>query len=251
MSSPGGLSGLLHAPLPGTRARADADLAARLQKVLTGFDGVQSANVIVARPPDSPEASPHVAVQLRLTDGFEPTGSWIRTLRTLSLRAMPHVNPLDLTIVESTGRTLLESGEALATAPPDPAPPSRERTVDRTFVLQPWWIYAATLLGFLAVIAGVLVSTLRRKDAAEELLDEPAGPLDFLTAHPVDSIATSLCDERPTVIAAILALAPDDLASRLERHAALPDDLPHLSEPPASEMAEPLAQVLRRRLQGR
>ncbi len=243
--SPGaGLSDLLSGPLPGTQAREDADLSARLERALLGFDGVEAVSVIVARPSDAPDAPPHVAVQLKLVAEFTPTPAWLNTVRVFSLRTIPHLDPSSLTIVDSRGQTLSEAGESRL--PPMVAP--EVGVVDETFRFDPWWLLAAAGAGFVLVIGGVAVQRSLRRNHGSDSEVEAAGPLDFLREAPEERVASVLAGERPEVIAAVIALAPSATARRLARRYEVPADLPHLSEPPDPALVAALARTLRERL---
>lgn len=241
---PAGLTDLLSAPLPGTQARDDADLSRRLERALADFDGVDGARVILVRPPNSPEALHHAAVQLTLAHGFIPAPAWLNTVRTFCLRTVPHLEPHALTIVDSTGRTLHEAGEALV----PPVPPPTTGVVDETFRFEPWWLWAAAGAGFLLVVAGAVSQRILRRDPGPSAPARSDGPLEFLTALPDERIAAALAEERPELIAAVLSLAPPELAARLRRHGALPHDLPRLSGPLDAATAAALTKALRGRL---
>lgn len=239
-----GLSDLLSGPLPGTQAREDADLSARLEHALLGFDGVEAVRVIVARPSDAPDAPPHVAVQLKLVAEFAPTPSWLDTVRLFSLRTIPHLDASSLTIVDSRGQMLSEAGESHL--PPIVAP--EMGVVDETFHFSPWWLLAAAGVGFVLVIGGVALHRSLRGDREADAEAEAAGPLDFLREAPEERVARELAGERPEVIAAVIALAPVEMARRLAHRYDLPADLPDLSEPPDPALVTALARALRERL---
>lgn len=246
-ASVGDLGDLLSAPMPGTRARADADQAARLEGALPGFDGVDRAHVIISRRQDDGAQSPEVAVQLQLREGFSPTPAWLSTLCAFAFRTVPDLDENSLTIVDSAGRTLHEAGASLIAAPPARPSPGTG-VLDETFRFDPGWLWAAAGLGFLLVVAGLAVQLLLRRGPEVEEPVDVAGPLDFLAGIPVDRLVDVLRDERPEVLAAVVSLAPEAVAERLRRHEALPERIPALTEQLAPDLTEALARELRARL---
>lgn len=244
-SSGGGvLSDLLSAPLPGTQARADADLAARLQQTLLGFDGVNDARVLVTRVSPEPDAPSGVVVQLKLDPQFRPTPAWLDTLCIFSLRIIPDLDPDRLTIAASDGRTLLEAGESRL---PEISTP-RTPVLDETFRSGPWWLLAAAGAGFVLVSCGLLLHRLVRGEAGRQEARAADGPLEFLRDLPEERVARVLSQERPEVVAAVMALAPAGLAERLAARCELPAQLPRLAGPLGRPMVNALADALRRRL---
>ncbi|MGI5818241.1 MAG: hypothetical protein ACOX9R_09095 [Armatimonadota bacterium] len=242
--SAGGLGGLLSAPLPGTRARDDAQLAASLERALVGFDGVERATVIISRSPEAVASSLHVALQLTLAPDFAPTPAWVETLCGFVLRIIPHLDRGGLTIVESTGRTLYDAGDTRL----PPAPTPAIGVIDETFHFEPWWLWAAAGAGFTLVIAGAAVQRFARRDPAPEAVVATPGPLDFLEAVPVEHVAGVLADERREVVGAVLALAPEPVAAALRDQMAERPGVPIAPEHPDPRMTAALATALRGRL---
>lgn len=242
LPSAGGLGGLLSAPMPGTRARENAELTVSLEQALERFDGVEAANVIVSDVAGQPSTSPSVAVQMTLSDEFIPTTPWLKTIRAFCLRTIPRLDQQSLTVVESSGHVLYDNGEMLV--PPSPEAP----VIDATFTFQPWWLWIAAVAGFLLVIAGVMTQRALRTPTASGSEPTEPGPLDFLERVPDERIAVALSRERPEVVAAVLALAPAPLAARIAQHEALPRELSAHSGPPDPATTAALARALRERL---
>ena len=244
-SSGGGvLSDLLSAPLPGTQARADADLAPRLQQTLLGFDGVNDARVLVTRVSPEPDAPSGLAVQLKLDPQFRPDHARLDTIGIFSLRIIPDLDPDRLTIAASDGRTLFEAGESRL---PEISTP-RTPVLDETFRSGPWWLLAAAGAGFVLVSCGLLLHRLVRGEAGRQEARAADGPLEFLRDLPEERVARVLSQERPEVVAAVLALAPARLAERLAARGELPAQLPRLAGPLGRPMVTALADAQRRRL---
>ncbi|MFW6437601.1 MAG: hypothetical protein ACOCZ7_01195 [Armatimonadota bacterium] len=236
------LHGLLSAPMPGTRAREQAELSATLEHALSSFDGVEAVRVIISPSSESAADSPNAAVQMTLSEGFTPNPGWLRAICALCIRTIPLLDRQRLTVVESSGRILYDSGETLLTAP------TAAPVVDATFAFEPWWLSAAAAVGFLVVIAGVMTHRALRK--VPEPVAEPRGdgPLDFLARVPDDRIISALSRERPEVIAAVLTLAPEAVARRLRQHEELSVRSAVAISRPGQPMIAALAAALRERL---
>jgi hypothetical protein len=240
-----GLGGLLSAPMPGTQAREVAETAARVEAMLSGFDGVTSAAVIVS-PPSDAEASPDVGVQLALEQDFEPTLTWLDAICAFALRTVPRLDRSSLTVVDSTGRILYDSGEAHL--PPTAAALPETGVIDSTFHFEPWWLWVAGGLGFLLVVAAMAAQLLLRDEPEVIEPEHEPGPLDFLEDVPEEQLATALAQEREELVAAVLALAPEPLATRLhEREELTCAPLARIG-PPDAMITAALASALRERL---
>jgi hypothetical protein len=246
-ASAGSLSELLSAPLPGTRARSDDDLARRLEGALAGFDGVETAHVLISRQSEDAQSSPGVAVQLHLSEDASLTPAWLSTVCAFCIRTIPGLDATSLTVVDDSGRTLHEDGRTLVPAV-SASPPQADRVVDETFRFGPGWLWAAAGAGFLLVVTGLAVQLLLRSQSEEEQRPVEAGSLSFLSTVPIERVVEALRQERPQVLAVVTGLAPEDVAERLREHGAFPDDIPTPTETPAPEMTDALARELRARL---
>lgn len=245
--APGRLGRLLSSPLPGTLAHEDAEFATRLETTLAGFDGIESARAIVSGSEDRGDRSRAVVIQLVLADGFCPTQSWLDTIRVVTLRIVPGLDPNALTLVDSTGRILHDAGHTHLPAPA-PAVPRQHGPIDETFHFEPWWLWMAGGVGFVLVVTGVCVQLFLRRDPGPAPEQREPGPLDFLQAVPDERIARTLAGERPEVIGAAMALMPEEQAERLRLLDSFPSDAPLPREQPDPAMAAALAEVLRERL---
>ncbi|MFW5867490.1 MAG: hypothetical protein ACOCX2_06710 [Armatimonadota bacterium] len=245
-SSLGGVGELLSAPMPGTRAREDADLTARLEQALSSFDGVEAASVIISFGSDDRSPSPEVAIQMRLSGGFTPTPTWLEAIRAFSLRTIPELDESALTIIDSSGRLLYDGGETHLT--PGLAPPPEAPLLDATFAVEPWWLWIAAGAGFVLVLAGVMTHRAVNKtpEPAAEATDP--GPFGFLDSVPDEQIATVLAQERPEVIAAVLALLPASTRGRLSEWEPAFSDLPAHLDQPDPAMTAALVKALRAKL---
>lgn len=240
-----GLGGLLSTPMPGTRARESVELAARLERALSGFTGVDSVSAIVSTPSADEAVSPQVAVGMTLREDFSPTPDWLEAVCVLSLRTIPDLSPDSLTIVDSSGRILHDEGVSHL---PEIAPPPDTGVIDETFVFQPWWLWAAAGVGFLLVIAGVAAQLPLRRDPQPSDAESEPGPLDFLDGVPEGELVRVLAEEREEIVRAVFALAPEAVVERLRRDEALVCEARSASTPPDSRMVAALAAALRARL---
>ncbi|MBD3293275.1 MAG: hypothetical protein GF393_10145 [Armatimonadia bacterium] len=205
--------------------------------------------MILSRSINRAAEPPEVAVQLRLMDGFSPTARWVSTLSAFSLRTIPDLDANSLIVADSAGSILYEEGSSMVPAATPPAGQGGG-LVDETFRFEPGWLWAASGLGFLLVVGGLAVQLLLRGESEPEGAAVEAGPLDFLETVPADRIVAALHNERPQVVAAVVGLAPHQVAERLRRHDALPEHVSPLTERPAPDLTEALARELRARLVG-
>lgn len=234
---------MLSGPLPGTRARDDRDAARALEQALLGFEEVIGVRVILTGDPArSPDAARRAAVQLSLAGG-PPPRAWIETVADFILQAVPGLSETDLTIVDTAGNALFVRGlpvepsrSTVVTDYPHGPPPEGERTA---------WLVTAALAGAALVAALVLV---RRRNGAEiEAPSEPPAPFAFISDLSDEDLCELLRGERPSVVAAIIHLAPAGEAERLRRCCDA-SELPALGRPPFTELAAALESALRTKL---
>ncbi len=243
------LGGLLSRPLPGTPERADADFAAALRDALLGFDGVEDASVVISRSsaPDPPHRS--AAIRLALAPDHAPTREWVAGLATFIVGAERDLSPDALTIVSSSGAVLYSRGEVTLSEPERPREPLGRAT---------WQAHGAWLLGAgaFACMAVLAVTLLRgssiSSDSPSELQAPPAAhrqtenPLGFLATLTDDGLRAALADERPEVVAAVVAEVDEETAERVT--ALLNAELPPLLTTTPPEITAALAQALETKL---
>lgn len=246
----GGWSGLLSRPLPGTSAREDADLASSLERALVGFDGIESARVVIVRPSSEgtfAKPSPRrAAVQVTLAPDVPTTSSWTESVAMFTLQAVPDLDPQELTIVDSGGHVLYASGQAQA---PTTRPSEAEATDEgpRPATSAWWWLLPA-LFG-LAVVAVVLLGTRRRP--GEQGLPEPEGPLAFLETLSDDELRIAFAGERAEVVGVALGQLSARGGERLRRVLRAPDQVQAPPAPPPTEVLTAMAGAFRGKLQAR
>lgn len=242
-------SGILSRPLPGTLARDDADLASALERALAGFDGVNSARVVIARPPAKTslqEPAPRrAAVQVTLSPEVPCTTSWTETLAAFILQAIPELDPAQLTVVDSAGHALYAGGRARApqaqplTGAPDDEPPASATSAW-------WWLLAVALVG-LGVTAALLTGRSRRAQRAPAA---EAGPLSFLRDLSSHELRLAFAGERTEVIAAALSALSPPARERLRRVLAVPAHVQALQAALSPQVLTAMAQALREKLEG-
>ncbi|MEA3402460.1 MAG: hypothetical protein U9R79_14580 [Armatimonadota bacterium] len=246
--SAGGLGEILGRPLPGTPAREDADAAQRLEAALRGFQGVGGAHVIISRSADSDTDAPvrRAAVQLSLTPEHEPSARWVDGLSAFILAAVPHLQAGELTIVDAAGRTLYSRGSP-ARFMTAPAPPPAASAGPFPFAgLSPWIILAAALV-CAAGLAFVLLRGARVRPPEEP--QRTPSEFAFLTSLPDERLRAVLGDERPELLAMVLAQVDRRDAQRMREVLELPSPIAPAAEPDP-DVVSAVAEALRRKVAG-
>lgn len=238
----GGLGSLLSRPLPGSEARADADAAAALEEALTGFEGIDACRVILSRE-SSPSSHPprRAAVQVTLTEDFEPTLPWLDGIVSFAQQAVPGLDARQLTIVDSTGRTLYAGGDFVALATPAPPPPEEDVAPG----LDPGLLIAA---GLLACSLVVLLVALRSRPSPADESPSPPGPFAFVASLDNDELEALLADERSEVAAVVARHCPEEDRRRVRRAAGLAEQPEGQRRDADPEAVSALAEALHRKL---
>ncbi len=240
----GGWSRILSRPLPGTLGREDADLADALERALAGFDGIESARVVIVRPPTAAFQEPaprRAAVQVALSPEVPRLNSWTETVVAFILQAIPDLDPQELTIVDSAGHSLYAAGQAQAPQ----VQPSGEAAEDEAAAggsSAAWWWLLVVALGGLAAIAAILERQRRRAEAAP--VAEP-GPLSFLESLSNEELRTAFGGERAEVVGAALSQLSPRAGSRLRRALSVPAHVQAPRNAPSAEVLRALGEALR------
>jgi len=243
-----GWSALLSRPLPGTPARTDADLASSLERALAGFDGIESARVVIVRPSSEGTfgnaPARRTAVQVTLAPDVPATSSWTESVATFTLQAIPDLDPQELTIVDSGGHVLYTSGQATA---PTPRPSEAEATEEGPRrAASGWWWLLAVLIGLGAATAALLAT---RRRPAEHEPPEPHGPLAFLEALSDDELRIAFGGERAEVVGVVLGQLSARGGARLRRVLRVPDEVQAPPGPLSTEVLGAMAEGFRGKLQ--
>lgn len=93
-------------PLPGTPAFQRGQQQRQLAAVLRGFEGVTSAQVVIAGEP----AGPRVSVLLKLNPRTRVRPALVESMASVVLSAVPGLVPERLTLTTATGETLYAGG---------------------------------------------------------------------------------------------------------------------------------------------
>lgn len=240
--SEGGWARILSRPLPGTLGREDADLADSLERALAGFDGIESARVVIVRPPTAAFQEPaprRAAVQVALSPEVPRLPSWTETVVAFILQAIPDLDPQELTIVDSAGHRLYAAGQAQAPQ----VQPSGEAAEDEATggSSAAWWWLLVVALGGLAAIAAILQRQRRRAQAAA--VAEP-GPLSFLESLSNEELRTAFGGERAEVVGAALSQLPPRAAARLRRAVSVPAHVQAPRNAPSAEVLRAMGEAL-------
>lgn len=238
----GGLTGMLSAPLPGTRARGDEDAARALETALAGFEDIVSAHAVVVTDDCAfSETSRRAALRLSLS-GAPPSQAWVESIAHYALQVLPGVEPTDLTIIDTGGNPLFSGGVAAELAQPAAAAPLVSPPADSERMV---WLLAAAAVGAALVFA--LVMLRRRNGRQQEPPSTPPEPFDFISDLSDEDVAGLLQGEREAVVAAVIHLAPGGESERLRRVAGS-RELPALRRKPPADVAAALERALREKL---
>jgi len=243
-----GWSEWLSRPLPGTDAREDADLARALERALAGFDGIESARVVIVRPPSrgtlEEPALRRAAVQVKLSSEVPAVSSWTETVATFVSDAIPNLDSQGLTIVDSAGQILYSAGRAQA-------PQVRISSVGGTEqrpggATWAWWgLLLAAAVGLVVTI--VLLETQRQRGAQRPV--ESAGPLGFMESLSDTELRVIFSDERAQVVGAALSNLAPRARERLRRVLRVPPDVQLPPAPPPTEVLTAMAEAFRAKLE--
>lgn len=175
--------------LPGSRQAAQKQLCNLLRRL----DAIATAEALITGSAEQPAG---LKLLLKNRPGRSFTAELITTVSRLAADAVPGLPPEALLITDAAGRVLYAQGQVLtpATAPSPPVP---------------LWVWLLATLCLAAAAKAVFAVCSRRKATPDwwRMLDarEQAG------------LAQALADERPEVIAVVLAQLPVRVGARLRR----------------------------------
>lgn len=240
-ASEGGWARILSRPLPGTLGREDADLGDSLERALAGFDGIESARVVIVRPPTAAfeqAAARHAAVQVALSPEVPRVSSWTESVVGFILQAIPDLDPNELMIVDTAGHKLYAAGQAQAPQVQPSGEAAEDEAASSTSAW--WWLVVVALVG-LAAIAAMLERQRRRVQPAA--VAEP-GPLSFLESLSNEELRIAFAGERAEVVGGALSQLSPRAAARLRRALSVPAHVQAPRDAPSAEVLRALGEAL-------